>query len=131
QEVRGILDVRTNASLVDASGLGALRRVTGNVVIYNNAVLTTVSLGALIQVGASGGNSLNIQALPELVALDVGALEEVPGNVYLYQLGATADDELTMDLSALQILRGQLDVQGVANLETLDGLSGLTQVTGN
>lgn len=129
-EVTGAIDIRTNASLESAAGLASLQTTGNTIVIYNNAVLEEISLAALEEIGGQNGTSLNIQALPELTSLNVGALEETPGGVYLYQLGSTASDDLAMSFDSLDTIRGNLDVQGAVNLLTLDGFSNLREVTG-
>jgi hypothetical protein len=91
-------------------------------------LLTDIELRALTSLGTSDGLSLLIDQSPELTAVDVGALGEVPGTIQLSSNGAIADKSLAVRFSTLTTVRGGLKLQSLANLREVNGFTKLSSV---
>jgi hypothetical protein len=129
--VEGPFGVTSMAGLTSLA-LPKLKKVTGGRVDVNsNAVLATINLGALTNVGAAGGYSIAISALPELASLDLHGLIELPAGLYLQGLGDTADAALTVTCSSLTTIRGPLHISSCPMLSALTGFSALISVQGD
>ncbi|MEY4576892.1 MAG: hypothetical protein RL701_1595, partial [Pseudomonadota bacterium] len=130
EKVGAVLYFYRNASLVSAA-LPALASVGAQVQFEDNAKLETVALSALTSVGRySNADSFYFRSLPELKAVDVGAIGETPGGLEFTTLSATADSPLALNFGALTIARGGLAFTAVSNSSALERFTLLRQVGG-
>lgn len=139
ESVSGLLELRFNHALTDIDGLAGLRHV-GTLHLWNNDVLADASGIAQLQTASS----INIQVNPELTEISLPQIEVLDYlNLYesalqsldftsLHSVGSMSVQGLPIaDLDAFAALgeiQGHLNLEGLPNLTTTDGLASLQTV---
>jgi len=111
--------------------LDALASIGGAITLRENATLTRVSFPNLTSLGVDAGSSLTLEYLSSLAALHVPRLAQTPAGLRLAELGWQTDEALVLRFDRLETVGGTLQLDHVANLQSVDGFPRLAAIQGN
>lgn len=124
----GSLGSWSGGSAVQVYGSPSLEEVSmpallqlGSLFVHDNTVLSSMEALGLTSVG-----DVDIRSNPTLTDLDLGSLEEVENNLYVFDNPSLAHPD---GLGSLAVVGGTLTLSNNAGLTDVDGLGSLEEVT--
>jgi hypothetical protein len=135
--VGGSLEICWNYSLTNMIGLENITSIGGNISIHSNSILSTCDLPWLCEylsnpVGIVDiyGNAAGCNDPPEIASVCGIVLTCLPsGNYYFFEQSEI--DNFKGNYSNCAILEGNVLVEGISNINNLNGLNEVTYIGGN